>query len=149
MLADAAGIEKFSSHPLSKSILEFIQKRGVTPHAMKQYQYVAGKGGKATCLVCNNMKHCIDNLKLIGANSLTTKEVLRKVEKLEKEGKTVVLLSERNKLMGALAIADKIKPESKETIRKLNHFGIETIMLTGDNKHTADFVARRLSIKNF
>ena len=147
VLADAAGIEKFSSHPLSKSILEFVQERGITPHLMEKYENIAGKGGKATCLVCNDLEHCIGNLKLIGANSVTTKEILEKTENLEKEGKTVVLVSERNQVTGALAISDKIRPESKEIIEKLNKLNIETAILTGDNAHAANFVAKELGIK--
>ncbi|MEW6408052.1 MAG: cation-translocating P-type ATPase [Patescibacteria group bacterium] len=147
VLADAAGIEKFSSHPLSKSILDFVQERGVTPHAMKRYENIAGKGGKAACLVCNDLEHCVGNLKLIGANSVTTEEILKKTEKLEKEGKTVVLVSEANQVMGALAISDKIRPESKEAIQKLNGLGLETAILTGDNSHTANFVAQELGVK--
>jgi len=147
VLADAAGIEKFSSHPLSKAILEFVQERGITPHLMDRYENVAGKGGRATCLVCNDLEHCIGNLKLVGANAITSQEILEKTEKFEKEGKTVVLISEGNKIMGALAIMDTIRPQSKETIEKLRRSNIETIMLTGDNPHTANFVATELRIK--
>ncbi len=147
VLADAAGIEKFSPHPLSKAILEFVQERGITPHLMDRYENIAGKGGKATCLVCNDLEHCVGNLKLIGANAVTSKEILEKTEKFEKEGKTVVLISEGNKIMGALTITDTIRPESKETIEKLRSLNIETIMLTGDNPHTANFVAKELGVK--
>ena len=147
VLADAAGIEKFSSHPLSKSILEFAQERGVTPHLMEQYENIAGKGGKAACLVCDNLEHCVGNLKLIGTNSVTTQEILEKTEKLEKEGKTVVLISEADKVMGALAISDKIRTESKTTIKELDKLDIQTAVLTGDNPHTANFVAQELGIK--
>tara|TARA_B100000745_G_scaffold297227_1_gene243841 strand:+ start:3405 stop:5345 length:1941 start_codon:yes stop_codon:yes gene_type:complete len=148
VLADAAGIEKFSSHPLAKSILDFAQERGVTPHIMEKYENIAGKGGKATCLVCNDLEHCVGNLKLIEEGSVSTEEVLEKTEKFEKEGKTVVLVSEGDKVMGALAIADKIRDEAPETIKKLDSLGIQSIMLTGDNQHTANFVAQKLGIKN-
>lgn len=147
VLADAAGIEKFSSHPLSKSILNFVRERGVTPHIMERYENIAGKGGKAACLVCDNLEHCVGNLKLIGANSAATEEILAKTEALEKEGKTIVLISEANKVMGALAISDEIRPESKRAIEELDNLGIQTAVLTGDNPHAANFVARELGIK--
>ena len=131
VLADAAGVEKFSSHPLAKSILDFAQERGVTPHIMEKYENIAGKGGKATCLVCDDIKHCVGNLKLIESSSVSTKEVLEKTEKFEKEGKTVVLVSESDKVMGVLAIADKIRDEAPETIKKLNTLGIQSIMQIG------------------
>jgi Cd2+/Zn2+-exporting ATPase len=148
VLADAAGIETFSSHPLSQSILEFVQEKGVTPHAMDKYQNVAGKGGKATCLVCNDLEHCIGNLKMIEAHSSTTEEVIKKVEALEKQGKTVILISESNQVMGALAISDKIRDESKQTIADLHRMNIVSAILTGDNIHTAQYVANTLGIKN-
>jgi len=148
VLADACGIEKFSSHPLSKSILDFVQEKGVTPHAMDKYESIAGKGGKATCLVCNDLEHCIGNLKMIEAHSSTTKEVLEKVEALEQQGKTVILISEGKNVMGALAISDKIRDESKQTIADLRDMNVVSVILTGDNIHTAQYVANELGIKD-
>tara|TARA_B100000745_G_scaffold295539_1_gene239765 strand:+ start:3320 stop:5260 length:1941 start_codon:yes stop_codon:yes gene_type:complete len=147
VLADAAGIEKFSSHPLAKSILDFAQKRGITPHVMEKYEDIVGKGGKATCLVCDDLEHCVGNLKLIDANSVSTKEVLEKTEQFEKEGKTVVLVSEGDKVMGALAISDKIRDEASETIKNLASLDVQAVMLTGDNQHAAHFVGQKVGIK--
>ncbi len=147
VLADAAGIEKFSSHPLSKSILKFAQNKGITPHLMEKYENISGKGGKANCLVCNDIKHCVGNLKLIRADEISIKEVLKKTEKFEKQGKTIVLVSEGDQIMGALVISDKIKEEALRAIKILKKLNIEPIMLTGDNAHAADFVAKTLGIK--
>ncbi len=147
VLADAAGIEKFSSHPLAKSILDFAQKKGVTPHIMAEYENVAGKGGKANCLVCDDTKHCVGNFKLMESSGISVKEVVEKTEKLEKEGKTIVLVSKGEKIMGAMAIADKIREEAPETIKRLNALGARPAMLTGDNKYTAGFTAGKLGIK--
>lgn len=146
VIADAAGIEKFSSHPLSKSIMDFADSRGIAAHDMHSYQNFAGKGGKANCLVCEDKDHCIGNLKFIGAESHATKEVLEKTEHLERQGKTAVLVSEGNSVMGALAIADEIRPESRETIQQLKQSKIKSVIITGDNEHTAGFVARELGI---
>ena len=147
VLADAAGIEKFSSHPLAKSILDFAKTRGVTPHLMKKYKDIAGKGGLATCLICDDLEHCVGNQKLIKTNSISTKDILEKTEKFEKEGKTVVLVSEGDKVMGALAISDKIRDEAPEAIKNIEFLGIQSVMLTGDNQHAANFVAKKLGIK--
>ena len=146
VVADAAGIECFSSHPLSQSILSYAQEKGITPHLMDKYQNIAGKGGTATCLVCDDLEHCVGNLKLIGEKSVTSREILAKTETLEKEGKTVVLVSKGNQVMGAIAIADKIRPESKEVISTLKSLSIATAMLTGDNVHTAEAVAKKLNV---
>ena len=148
VLADACGIEKFSSHPLAKSILDFAQSKGVTPHLMEKYENLAGKGGKAVCLVCDNLEHCVGNLKLMHANNVSTKEVLEKVEQFEKEGKTVILVSEGSNVMGMLVVADKIRDEASETVSRLKKMEIQSVMLTGDNPHTADSVAKQLGIEN-
>ena len=147
VLADAAGIEKFSSHPLAKSVLDFAKKRGVTPHVMEKYEDVAGKGGKATCLVCDDLKHCVGNLKLIEANGVSTKEVIKKTEELEKEGKTVVLVSKDDKVMGLLAVADKLRDGAAEAIRNLETLGVKSVVLTGDNRYVADYVGQKLGIR--
>lgn len=146
VLEDAAGVEQFSSHPLSKSILEYAKEKGITFHPMKDYQNVAGKGGKATCTICNDMEHCVGNLKLMDTHGVSTKEITEKTEKLEREGKTIVLVSEGNQLMGVIAISDKIKDEAKEAIAMLNALSVQSVMLTGDNQHTANYVARSLGI---
>ncbi len=147
VLADAAGVEKFSSHPLAKSIMDFAKQRGVEPHAMDTYKNYAGKGGRANCLVCEDKDHCVGNLKFIGAESHASGEVLRKTEELEMQGKTTVLVSEGNKVMGALAIADQIRPEANQVIQNLIKQKIKSIIVTGDNQHTAQFVGKELGIK--
>lgn len=147
VLEDAAGLEQFSSHPLAKSILSFAKEKGINPHNMQNYQNTAGKGGKANCMICDDLEHCIGNLRLMDANGVSTKEILEKTEKFEQEGKTVVLVSEGKQIMGALAIADKMRDEAKETIQQLGKLGVQTVMLTGDNQHAASYVAKNLGIK--
>lgn len=146
VLEDAAGLEQFSSHPLAESILSFAKDRGINPHSMQNYQNIAGKGGRATCMVCDDLEHCVGNLKLMDAHGVTTDEIIAKVEAFEKEGKTVVLVSENDKIQGALAITDKIRDGAKETIKQLHDLGVKTVMLTGDNQHAASYVAKELGI---
>ncbi len=146
ILEDAAGVEQFSSHPLSKSILAFAEGKGISLHPMKDYQNIAGKGGKATCTVCDDQEHCVGNLKLMDTHGVPTAEIAAKTEKLEREGKTIVLVSGGGALMGIIAIADRIKSEAKETVDRLIDLGVRPVMLTGDNQHTASFVAKDLDI---
>ena len=146
VLADAAGIEKFSSHPLSQSILDFAQQKSITPHQMEKYRHSEGRGGQANCLVCEDLKHCVGNLKLMKANKVSMAEVLAKTKQFEQQGKTVVLVSEGNQVMGALAISDKIRKEVTAALKKLNELGVQAVMLTGDNIYTADYVGRELGI---
>jgi len=114
---------------------------------MDKYENIAGKGGKATCLICGKIEHCIGNLKLTGAGGISAKKVLEKTKKFEKEGKTAVLVSEGNTIMGILAIADRVRNEAPETIKNLKALGVHSIIVTGDNQHTANFIAQSLDIK--
>ncbi len=146
ILEDAAGVEQFSSHPLSKSILQFAKEKGITLHPMKDYLNIAGKGGKAICTVCDDQEHCVGNLKLMNTHGVPTQEVAEKTERLEREGKTIVLVSGGGSLMGIIAIADRIKDDAKATVDRLVSLGVRPVMLTGDNQHTASFVAQDLDI---
>lgn len=146
VLEDAAGVEQFSSHPLSKSILQFAKEKGIILHPMKDYLNIAGKGGKAICTVCDDQEHCVGNLKLMDTHGVPTEKIREKMEKLEREGKTIVLVSGGGSLMGIIAIADKIKSEAREAINQLVSLGVQPVMLTGDNQHTASFVAKDLDI---
>lgn len=147
VLEDAAGLEQFSSHPLAKSILNFAKEKGINPHRMQNYQNIAGKGGKATCIVCDDKDLYVGNLKLMNMHGVSVKKIVTTVEAFEKDGKTVVLVSEGKQVMGALAIADKLRDEAKETIKRLGDLGVETVMLTGDNQHAATYVAKNLGIR--
>jgi Cd2+/Zn2+-exporting ATPase len=146
IIEDAAGVEEFSSHPLSKSILEYAKEKGILSHTMTNYENVAGKGGKAVCTMCNDLEHCVGNLKLMDTHGISTEEITAKTEQLEREGKTIVLVSSGNKLMGVIAISDRVREEAMETISVLKTLGVQAVMLTGDNQHTASYVAEGLGI---
>ncbi len=147
VLADAAGIESFSSHPLSKSILTYIQDKGITPHVMEQYENISGKGGKAICANCNGSEHAIGNIKFMGID--IPPAILKKIEELEKNGKTVVIIRESDQIIGILGIADTIRKEAKEAIRLLDKMNIASAMLTGDNQHAAKYIAEKSGIKMY
>ena len=147
VIADAAGIEAFSSHPLAEAVLEYAKTRGITPHAMDSFENVAGKGGHAHCLVCS-ARHYIGNHKLMADTGITDTVFSETVTRLEKEGKTVVLISSETELIGAIAIADEIRSEAKFVVEDLKKLGIASVMLTGDNQFSAEYVARSVGIKN-
>lgn len=71
VIGDAAGIEKFSSHPLAKAIEDYAKQKGIMPHKMDKFKNVAGRGGNANCLVCDSKEHAIGNLQHIGASADT------------------------------------------------------------------------------
>lgn len=146
VLGDAAGIEKFSSHPLAEAIELYAKEQGITPHEMQSFKNVAGRGGTATCLVCNDKEHAIGNLQHIGASAKTCDHVLPEVERLEAQGMTAVLISEGNKVIGIIGITDKLRSSSKDMIDALKAIDVTPVMLTGDNKKAAHYVAEQVGI---
>jgi Cd2+/Zn2+-exporting ATPase len=147
ILAAASGIEMFSSHPISQSIVAFARHEGVIPHDTNTYQNLPGKGGKAVCVTCDGREHLIGNMKFVETASDITPEMKSKTDNLEREGKTVVYISDGDKTMGALAVSDTLRTEAKTVIDKLNRMGVETAMLTGDNQKVADYISGQLGLK--
>jgi len=145
VIADAAGIEAFSSHPLAEAIVAYAKEKGIEPHAMDSYENVAGKGGKAQCLVCQSSSH-IGNIKLMQENGIDSSKFAADIERLEKEGKTVVLVAEGNEVLGALGISDAVREEAESVISELKSVGVESVMLTGDNQHSASYIANLIGI---
>lgn len=145
VIADAAGIELFSSHPLAEAIIAYAKEQNIEPHQMDAYENVAGKGGKAQCLVCEARSY-IGNKKLLSESDIDTTAFEADVERLEKAGKTVVLVAEGKEVIGALAISDQVRAEAKEVVAMLKKRGIESVMLTGDNKHSAAYIANLVGI---
>ncbi len=146
VLADAAGIEKFSSHPLATAIEEYAKAKNVKPHRMDKFKNIAGRGGVATCMVCDTKDHAIGNLQHVGANAETCKDVLREVQRMESKGMTSVLVSEGKTVIGIIGITDTLRPESSSVIDALKKLKVTSVMLTGDNKLAAQYVAAQVGI---
>ena len=148
LLEDVAGMESFSTHPLSGAIVEYAKQKGITPHQMESYQNIPGKGGRAVCKVCDDLEHCVGNLKMMDAHNVSIGEIINETEKFEMEGKTVVLVSEQNKVMGMIGISDTLRDMSARTIKMLSEEKVSSAMLTGDNIHSASFIAKKLGMQD-
>lgn len=147
VIGDAAGLEKFSSHPLASAIESYAKENGLEPHEMESYSNTAGRGGNANCLVCDGLEHAVGNLEHIGANAKKNKTVLEKIEQLEAKGMTTVLVSEGDKVIGVIGIVDQLRSESKGVIDALKRLKVVPVMLTGDNTKVAQSVAKEVGIK--
>ena len=145
VVADAAGIELFSSQPLAEAVLDYAKAQNITPHTMDSFENVAGKGGHAHCLVCS-ARHYIGNHKLMADSGVVSDGFIDTIERLEKEGQTVVLVASDKELIGAIAIADEIRTEAQTVISELKKLGVSSVMLTGDNQYSARYVADRVGI---
>lgn len=144
ILSLVASLEASSEHPIAAGIIESAREKGLKIQSVEEFSSIPGKGIKG--LVEGNQ------FLVVSPGYLEEKEIVLKREKIEKikeQGKTVVFLLEGEKVLGALGLADIIRKESREAISKLKSMGIKCIMLTGDNRYVAAWVARELEIDNY
>ncbi|MBS0624947.1 MAG: cation-translocating P-type ATPase [Verrucomicrobia bacterium] len=148
LLGCAAGIEAFSEHPLAQSITDSAKEQQFNPHKVENFESIVGKGAKADCLVCDEKHHCIGKLEFILEEHKVPQEIVQKIEELQKQGKTVIVVSTHQEVEGIIALEDKVRPDSAELISKLHSLGITTIMLTGDHSNAAASIAKSLGINH-
>jgi len=147
LLACTAGAELFSEHPLAQAIVDACKKEGLDPHAVENFESIMGKGAKADCLVCEDEQVLVGKLEYLQALRKVQEEAVEVVERLQKDGKTSVVVSFKDDVAGIFGITDEIKPDSLAAIDELNLMEVDTIMLTGDNAQTAKYVANEVGIR--
>ena len=146
LLACSAGIEKYSEHPLAQAIVTAANEEKIEIHGVENFQAVMGKGAKADCVVCYDKHHCIGKLPFISEEHHVQDEIVQKVEALQAQGKTSIVISSNDGVEGIIALTDELKPESRQAVSDLRALGIETVMLTGDNHAPAESVAKEVGI---
>ncbi len=140
VLRIAASIEVHSEHPIARSIVEEAEKRGLKLEKVDDFKAVPGKGVEATV---NGESFRIVSPGFLRESGIDEGDEARK---LAEQGKTVVFLLKDTTLTGAIALADRVKTESREAIANLKKLGIKCMMLTGDNKLVAKWVAEELGL---
>lgn len=138
----ASALEKFSEHPLSKAIMNECEKRGINAEDGKEFKAVFGKGiqgvvGGEECFVGS----------LSSTEEMCTEEIKKAAEEFAHKGATPLIVCKNNTAIGIIAVADKIREESAEAVRRLKEGGIKTVMLTGDNEICAQSVADKIGIE--
>ncbi|MEK6406371.1 MAG: copper-translocating P-type ATPase [Acidobacteriota bacterium] len=143
LLRLAASIERGSEHPLAAAIVAGAQQRNLSFSEAEEFQSITGKGviGKIDGHVV-----ALGNSKLLEQLNIDASSVIERAEALRKEGETVMFVGVNGRLGGLLGVADPIKESTAEAIRALHEDGIHIVMLTGDNRTTAEAVARKLGI---
>jgi Cu2+-exporting ATPase len=140
ILKYAASLETNSEHPIARGIT----KESEATFTVKNFKSISGKGVEG---IVNNKK-----VNVVSPNYLSgmkIKYINKDIDVFMNQGKTVVFVLIENKLQGAIALADQIRPESKEAITKLKNMGIKCIMLTGDNKKVAKWVSEELELDSY
>jgi Cd2+/Zn2+-exporting ATPase len=146
LLACSAGTEIFSEHPLAQAIVYYTRQQGYEPHTSENFESIVGKGAKATCLICDEKTVLVGKLNFIEQHHPVAIQVEETIERLSDEGKTCVIVSCDNEVKGIIALIDEIKPESSDTIEQIKKLGIEPVMITGDHKKAAQYVASKVGI---
>ncbi|MFA4877710.1 MAG: heavy metal translocating P-type ATPase [Methanoregula sp.] len=144
LLSIAASVEKDSEHPLAQAIVKRAQSRGIRTEPILQMNTLPGKGVIATYL---GEQVLVGNRSLISDNGVEIPKSLEKqIAYLEEKGKTTIIIARAGKPAGVIAVADTLKDTSREAVSRLKEMGLEIIMITGDNRRTADAVAQDLGI---
>ncbi|HJT41971.1 MAG TPA: copper-translocating P-type ATPase [Rhizomicrobium sp.] len=137
LVAYAASIEQHSEHPIAQGIV----KDAKSKWTVDNFRAIPGKGAEGTVKG--------KNVKAVSPGYLREKRIAapdRRIAELGKQGKTVIFVLINNELKGAIALADIIRPESRQAIARLKAMGIRCIMLTGDKKEVADWVAKEIGL---
>ncbi|WP_315523991.1 heavy metal translocating P-type ATPase [Fusobacterium massiliense] len=144
ILKIAASMEKNSEHPLGKAVYEKLKENELSEYDIRNFLSISGRGVVGEI---ENNKFFLGNRKLLIENNIgNINEEL--IHKYELEGKTTILLADKDNLIAFITIADVIREESIQLIEKLRKEKIETYMLTGDNERTAKVIAKKLNIDN-
>jgi Cu+-exporting ATPase len=143
LLQAAASLENASEHPLAKAILAAAKEKNIELVAIEGFQSATGKGVKGTL---GGKQVAIGNAALMADLGTSPESLRTKAEALQKEGRTIMYIAMGGKFAGLVAVADPIKASTAEAIEQLKREGIKVVMVTGDNRTTAEAVARKLGI---
>ena len=143
LLRFAAALETASEHPLAAAIVQGAIARGSSPAKAEQFASITGKGVKGRV---DDHAVTLGNRRLMEDEGISTTELATAAEELRKQGQTVMFVAVDGRMVGLLGVADPIKDTTVEAIRQLHGEGIRLVMLTGDNRTTAEAVARQLGI---
>ena len=143
LLTLSVSLEKRSEHPLAGAVTRFGEERSIEEKEVSDF----------TALPGNGLTGIIDGKKVIGGSldflrseTEISPEIEKKADELSFEGKTPLLFAADGKLLGVIAVADAVKPESKKAIEELHSMGIRVVMLTGDNERTARAIAKKVGV---
>ncbi|MFC2002851.1 heavy metal translocating P-type ATPase, partial [Chloroflexota bacterium] len=139
----AASAEHGSEHPLGEAIVRSALEKKLKLSSAAEFSAIPGQGVEA---LVEGKKLLLGNLRLIKDRGLSLNGLEEEAERLWEEGKTVMFVSMDGQVVGTIALADTLKPNAKEALQELRKMGVETVMLTGDNRHTAEAIAREVGI---
>ncbi|MCX7682424.1 MAG: heavy metal translocating P-type ATPase [Anaerolineae bacterium] len=139
----AASAERGSEHPLGRAIFERAKAAGIHPAEPQTFRALRGKGVEA---MVDGHRVLVGSRRLMEEYGLDTTPLAETLHRLEEEAQTAILVAVDNQLAGILAIADTLKDDAQSAVAELHRMGLRTAIITGDNRHTAEVIARRVGI---
>ena len=139
----AYSLEAMSEHPLALSVINYAKDKGVKKDNVSNYEFLDGLGLKGEI---NDVTYYIGNTRLANELGINLDSEMKLINKLSSNGNTVLLVCEKERILGVFGIKDKVKETSKEAISLLKEQGVNVVMLTGDNKLTAEAIASEVGV---
>lgn len=143
LLAFAAGLEKLSEHPLGEAIVAAAEANQLVLPEAGNYKQIPGQGVTAELA---GAECAAGNLKLLEALNVDVSSLMERYDKLAAQGKTPLYFVRAGELLGCIAVADTVKPTSREAIGKLQAMGLRVLMVTGDNQATAEAIRAQVGV---
>ena len=143
LLAFAAGLEKLSEHPLGEAIVAAAEAKQLVLPEAGNYKQIPGQGVTAELA---GAECAAGNLKLLEALNVDVSSLMERYDKLAAQGKAPVYFVRAGELLGCIAVADTVKPTSREAIGKLQAMGLRVLMVTGDNQATAEAIRAQVGV---
>ncbi|GIX54964.1 hypothetical protein CQA4T8M7_42200 [Sphaerotilus natans] len=139
----AASLAGRSDHPVSQAVAQAADRDGVTRESVEAFEALPGRGVRG---VIGGQAYSLGNHRLVHELGRCTPELEARLDTLERQGKTVVLLVDDRQVLALFTVADTVKDSSRAAIAELHQLGVKTVMLTGDNPHTAEAIAQQVGI---
>ena len=136
-----ATLENKSEHPIAHSVMNYAKEKNIKIKNLSDFEIIKGKGLKG---LVNGIEYFAGNTKLI--KDLNISFDIVSIEKETLEGKTPIILASREKVLGVVMVADTVKAEAVEAVKNLHKIGIKVVMLTGDNKNTAEYIGKLIGV---
>ena len=143
LLVLSASAEKGSEHPLGEAIVNYANEKGLTTKQALDFKAIPGHGIEVTI---DGMHVLLGNRKLMADRDVSLNKLEEVSDRLANEGKTPMYIAIDNNIAGIIAVADTVKDTSKKAIENLHKMGIKVAMITGDNRRTADAIAKQVGI---
>lgn len=147
LLATAAALESHSEHPLAKAILDHAKAKGVVAAPVSSFEIIPGKGASG---VVGGTLYWLGSHRYLEERRQETPEVHERLERLSQAGRTVVVIGDGSHVCGLITVADKLRDDAADSVARIKRAGVErVVMLTGDNKATAEAVAKETGVDEY